>query len=69
MVATRNSDKLSILLETHGPESLKVCDSRLPVKQVLFCFKANLEQMKRGDPTNQKKLHRPRTTLIVSKAL
>lgn len=70
-MATRSTDsKLPILLETPGIDDLKICGSRLPsVKQVLFCFMANLEKMRQDDPTKQRKLYRTCANLVVQEVL
>ena len=70
-MSTRNADsKLYILPETPGPESVKICGSRLPIyKQVLFCFLTNLEKLRNEDKTKNQKAMRSSANLVVAEVL
>ena len=67
-MSPRSADsKLCILPETPGPESVKICGSRLPTyKQVLFCFLTNLEKLRNEDKTKNQKAMRSCANLVVA---
>ena len=63
-------NKLCILSETPGPESIKTFGSRLlTYKQVVFCFLTNLEKPRNEDKTKNQKAMRSYANSVVAEVL
>ena len=60
-MATISSDtRLSILLETPGPQHLSISGTRLPThNQVLLCYLSHIEKFRREDCTKMVKVSVP----------
>ena len=66
-MATRTADiHLKLLAETSGIEHLQFHGTKLPTySQVILCFLAHLEKLRREDDTKQRKLTRFAANLVV----
>ena len=70
-MATRSTDvRLTIPPETPGIEHLQIHGTKLPTYlQVILCYMALLEKLRREDETKQKKLYRFAANLVVKEIL
>ena len=63
-------NKLCILPETPGLESINTFGARLPTyKQILFCVLTNLEKLRNEDKTKNKKAMRSCANSVVAEVL
>ena len=70
-MTTRSTDvRLAIFPETPGIEYLQIYGTKLPTHlQVILCYMALLEKLRREDETKQKKLYHFAANLVVKEIL
>ena len=70
-MSTRSSDtRLDILPETPGSQHQSITGTRLPTyNQVLLCYLAHLEKLRREDVTNNVKLTQLTSNIVVGQVV